>query len=392
VINVTTYSPSLDQYETDANSQYSFAVDFDVRFGPTVVWLSSPGTTEVATDHADVHATINQDAAVVKVVWDTVDHGTGSTTNWPNVQDLPAWTGGGGQLTATLPSLSNGTSYVFRFFAANPAVPEEGWSTLGAFTTPLTVPPPVMGTPTAHSIIDTSATTQCQLTQANGEVTLVWASADQGATTIAAWTGAAGGGSHSFGAALQDDVLSHTITGLDPESTYFFRFFATNAYGTDWSEAASFTTVEVVEGGTMISTFDSDHESWTNGGTEGAVISQVGTGGNPDGYLQIASVQASTKLVAPSAFLGDLSAHDGGTFSWDGVAISEGNGGTLPGSYAYGKITVTGTAGSATHPGIPSANRPTVAGGWTGFSLDFTAADFGETQVNWDAILADWGV
>jgi hypothetical protein len=140
---------------------------------------------------------------------------------------------------------------------------------------------------------------------------------------------------------------------------------------------------------TIISTFDSDVEGWTNGGTEGAVISQVDSGGNPDGYLQISPVQASTHLVAPAAFLGDLSAYDGGTFSWDGIALDEGNGGGVAGSYAYGVVTVTGTAGSATHLEIPEASRPTLAGGWTGFSHDFTAADFGKTQGEWDAILAN---
>jgi len=33
-INVTTYSPSLDKFETDADSQFSFPVDFDARLGP----------------------------------------------------------------------------------------------------------------------------------------------------------------------------------------------------------------------------------------------------------------------------------------------------------------------------------------------------------------------
>ncbi len=31
MINVPTYSPSLDQYETDADSHYSFAMDFNAR-------------------------------------------------------------------------------------------------------------------------------------------------------------------------------------------------------------------------------------------------------------------------------------------------------------------------------------------------------------------------
>lgn len=85
-------------------------------------------------------------------------------------------------------------------------------------------------------------------------------------------------------------------------------------------------------------------------------------------------------------FLGDLSAYDGGTFSWDGIAFTTGSG-SVPGSYAYGEVIVTGAAGSATHSGIPSANRPTTAG-WSSYSLDFTASDFGETQGQWDAILA----
>ena len=67
VINVTTYSPSLDQFETDANSRYRFAVDFDVRFGPggrpAPIWLSASGTSGVATDPAEVHP-VTQGAGV----------------------------------------------------------------------------------------------------------------------------------------------------------------------------------------------------------------------------------------------------------------------------------------------------------------------------------------
>ena len=136
---------------------------------------------------------------------------------------------------------------------------------------------------------------------------------------------------------------------------------------------------------TIISTFDSDLESWTED-SEGS-ISHTGTGGNPDGYLECSAVGASSDLDAPAAFLGDLSAYDGGTFSWDGLAIDEGSG-SVPGSYAYGKVTVTGTAGSATSALIPSANRPTIASGWSSYSHDFTATAFGKTEGEWDAILA----
>jgi hypothetical protein len=146
------------------------------------------------------------------------------------------------------------------------------------------------------------------------------------------------------------------------------------------------------------STFDSNLESWTvfndSEATPGT-ISQVGSGGNPDGYLQLASVAATTSLIAPAAFLGDLSAHDGGTFSWDGAAFDEGSG-SVPGSYAYGAIVITGNGTTAYSPFIPSANRPTTAG-WSSYSQDFTAANFFTeeavttpvTQAAWEGILAN---
>lgn len=348
VINVTTYSPSLDQSETDADSQYSFAVNFDARFGP--VWLSSPSSTDVATDQADVHADINQNAAVLKVVWDTIDHGTSSTADWPNVQNLPAWTGGTGQLTSTLTGLGNGTSYVFRFFAANTAVPQEGWSALGTVTTPLTNSPPIMGTPTANSIMGDTATTQCQLTHTSGDVTLVWASADQGATTISAWTGATDGGSHAFGITPQDDVLSHAITGLDPQSTYFFRFFVTNYYGTDWSEVASFTTSD---GGTItfqdgVNGYSSTADTWI------AIASGSGSGDETD-----SNFGSGTSIKVED----DPNQSDGqGLIRFDGIF---GNGvGKIPLGSTITSATVSFKTGNgfANTPSAPSFHRMLV--GW----------------------------
>jgi len=177
----------------------------------------------------------------------------------------------------------------------------------------------------------------------------------------------------SYDVLISNDAIVDTAAAQNP--------FAGTVVG-DWN----FTTAG--QAATIISTFDSNLESWT-AVLETATLSQVGSGGHPDGYLELEDVGATTTLIAPTVFLGDLSAYDGGTFSWDGKAFDEGTGGTPPGSYAYGVVTVTGTAGSATHPGIPSASRPTVAGGWTGFSHDFTAADFGKTEGEWDAILAN---
>ncbi len=135
---------------------------------------------------------------------------------------------------------------------------------------------------------------------------------------------------------------------------------------TTMSLAALAAFAGVANAATIISTFDSDLESWTNGGTEGAVFSQVSPGGNPAGYLQAASVQASTVLIAPTAFLGDLSAYDAGTFSWDGIALDTGAGGQ-PGSYAYGGIVITGNGTTAYSPFISSGDKPTTAS-WSSYS------------------------
>jgi hypothetical protein len=108
------------------------------------------------------------------------------------------------------------------------------------------VPPPsgpIMGTPSSSVPTHEGATAQCQLGNADAtSVTLVWALADQGASDIPTWTDAAGGGSHAFGAAVTNDVLSHAITGLSGDTRYYFRFFATDGTDSDWSNVASFVT------------------------------------------------------------------------------------------------------------------------------------------------------
>ena len=102
---------------------------------------------------------------------------------------------------------------------------------------------PIMGFPSNTALTNDGATANCQLGNADAtSVTLVWALADQGETDIPSWTSAAGGGSHAFGAAVTNDILSHAITGLAGDTRYYYRFFATDGADSDWSSAASFVT------------------------------------------------------------------------------------------------------------------------------------------------------
>ena len=101
----------------------------------------------------------------------------------------------------------------------------------------------LMGVPSASNVRDDGATLECQLLDSAAEsVTVVWAFTDQGTTDVAAWTSAAGSGSHVFGAADENALLSHPVTGLDGDRDYFFRFLATAGEDSDWSIVGSFAT------------------------------------------------------------------------------------------------------------------------------------------------------
>ena len=71
---------------------------------------------------------------------------------------------------------------------------------------------------------------------ASTEVSVYWDLTDQG-TTKEDWVN-----SHSLGA-TGEGSLATNVTGLSPETPYYYRFYATNTYGEDWSAASNFTTV-----------------------------------------------------------------------------------------------------------------------------------------------------
>lgn len=130
----------------------------------------------------------------------------------------------------------------------------------------------------------------------------------------------------------------------------------------------------------ITATFDSDLEGW---GATGGAITHIGTGGNGGGYAQLTdTVGTFMQATASSAFTGNLSAYDGGTFSFDGIQTAAPSGNYIDG---FGEVTIGGSGGTATldiFPDDPNAN-------WMTGSTAFTAAAFGVAQSTWDAILAD---
>jgi len=63
-----------------------------------------------------------------------------------------------------------------------------------------------------------------------------WGTADGGAASTGAWQYVV-----SAGAVTQGVAFSNLVTGLSTNTTYFYRCYATNAYGSDWSDTATFS-------------------------------------------------------------------------------------------------------------------------------------------------------
>lgn len=153
-------------------------------------------------------------------------------------------------------------------------------------------------------------------------------------------------------------------------------------------------------GAEIVSTFDVDLDGWTTDNTGPFTPSSVG--GNPGGYAELDNDELTTAhLFAPAKFLGDLSAYDGGTVSFDGQTIVGPDVPPAIGPDDYGVVRVStlafrasarfgprgGLAAEGTADLAPGAVAPPKV--WQTFSLPFTAPTFGVSQDEWSAILSN---
>jgi len=165
VINATTYSPSLDQYETDANSQYALSMNFSNRFdfgsGPL---MGAPSVSAFADDGAEVQCRVlNADADAVTLVWAETDQGASSVSAWTAAESGGMYAFGGATNGAVpsraLTGLDGDTRYSFRFMATAGA--DEDWSAEGSFATglaALSAPPDLAGADVYGTRVDLSWT------------------------------------------------------------------------------------------------------------------------------------------------------------------------------------------------------------------------------------------
>lgn len=233
----TLYGARIESTATDANGLAMFA-PFESRFttgaasttaAPSINSVSFSGVTTTA---ATLGATVTPNGAATTVVFEygaTASYG--ATTSSQGI-------GSGNSSVATSASLSGllpGTTYHFRVVAANSVGTTYGTDT--TFTTDALLP---LVTTTAASYVTTSAASLNGDVNPNGLPTSIWFEYGVKSDTLTTTTVAQDAGS---AAGLVSKWAS--ISGLTPETTYYFRIVAQTGTSVVHGSVLSFTTASV---------------------------------------------------------------------------------------------------------------------------------------------------
>jgi len=225
---------------------YGVVEDLTPATGPLALLNVGVSNATIAVNDATVYAGLTSpdkslSSADIYVAWNaTADQGTNALSAWGVNTNYSGSFATGTTATANFGgALSEETTYHYRLFATN-ASGNVAWSKADTVTT-ASGDPAVNTTNGATSVETDAATLQGTLTSTGAAPTTVYAyygTAD-GANNKAAWT--AGGQVGTSSGAMPQGFTTNVI-GLADSTTYYYRFYATNIYGDDWSATARFTT------------------------------------------------------------------------------------------------------------------------------------------------------
>jgi len=196
--------------------------------------VSTKGETSVSRSTAILNGEVNPNGGQTSYWY---EYGSANSLGTVSLRQLI----GGGYLTYAAPRQISGlqanTTYYYRIGAENQygKVYGEILSFQTSNTPPLTYLPPTAETTAASNIEQRSATLSGR-TNPNGATTYYWF--EYGPTTAlgqATSAGAAGSGSNTI-------TVTAPVTGLNPNTIYYYRFNAQNGYGTANGNILSFIT------------------------------------------------------------------------------------------------------------------------------------------------------
>ncbi|MCX8036730.1 MAG: lamin tail domain-containing protein [Candidatus Sumerlaeia bacterium] len=201
-------------------------------------------THSAATNISYTSATLNGNLIstggenpAVRFYWGTTDGGK-VAGNWANTRNLG--TRGTGPFSADITGLTQNTRYYYQVSAANSA--GTAWADAsGSFMTlgPPPVVPPGIATQAPTNVTHNSATLNGQVTSTGGEnptVRVYWGPT-AGGQVPANWANVVNLGVRPAGA------VSANVSGLNPNTVYYYRYYAQNSAGGTWAATtANFTT------------------------------------------------------------------------------------------------------------------------------------------------------
>ena len=201
---------------------------------PTIINTPASAITTSGASIGGEITDIGVDKPNITLYWGDNDAG-GLAANWDQSINLGANTG---TFTHVLSGLNPAQDYYFRAFAQNTAAgvwasPTQTFQTLAL--------PPAIENIAATNLLGTSAEIGANVTVTGGNppmVTLFYGTGD-GDTNPGNWTG-------SLDLGEQAGSASSPISGLTPNTQYYFRARAVNSGGTAWaSSTATFATPQV---------------------------------------------------------------------------------------------------------------------------------------------------
>ena len=223
--------------------------------------VDNAGETDVLATSAKIRGTLVSEAATpttCKFYW----WQSGSATT--NIVDMGTRTVGE-TFTNQLLGLSQNTTYYYKTYCTNSAG-EEFAGSAKSFTTH-GIPTVLNLTPT--SVDSSSATVQGQLTGLNnGDAAIYWGLTD-GGTNAANW-----GHTNSFPGQVPNVPFSVGLSSLTTFTNYYYRCYATNAYGAAWASATTnFFTQSATHDWRWSTPGGGDYRAGTNynGGTQVAM-------------------------------------------------------------------------------------------------------------------------
>ena len=249
-VRISTVARSWDWIRASWLNQASNAVFVgygEIESETSVPYLLNNAASDITVESASFNGTMistGEAPAEVTLYWGESDGGT-DISAWANTNNFGVYAGPEpGLMTTNIAGLAAETTYFYRFYGTND---------LGAFmATPTrsfqTLPHrPIVENGAATGVDAVSASlngTLVSVGSAPAEAVVFWGPTD-GGTVISNWTGF-----HAFGTNTLDVPvgLNFDIDGLIPKATYYYRFYATNAFGAAWAGTTeSFVTTDKVE-------------------------------------------------------------------------------------------------------------------------------------------------